>query len=115
MPDVYEPAFPRCSSSKFVLSKSVNLSMRLLIVSSEFPPGPGGLGTHAYELAAQLSRIGWEVIVLTSQDYASKDEVKAFNDRQQFRVVTFRSLPGAPIEGMFRYIAYRRIIKEFSP
>jgi phosphatidylinositol alpha-1,6-mannosyltransferase len=89
--------------------------MRLLIVSSEFPPGPGGLGTHAYELAAQLSRIGWEVIVLTSQDYASKDEVKAFNDRQQFRVVTFRSLPGAPIEGMFRYIAYRRIIKEFSP
>ena len=56
--------------------------MRALIVSSEFPPGPGGIGTHAFELAGGLVRQGWDVEVLTSQDYATDREVVEFNGRR---------------------------------
>ena len=39
--------------------------MRILIVSSEFPPGPGGIGDHAFNLAEQLTFNGFEITVLS--------------------------------------------------
>ncbi|MFC4721209.1 glycosyltransferase family 4 protein [Geojedonia litorea] len=42
-------------------------AQRLLIVTSEFPPQPGGIGTHAYHLAKQLQVQGWQVQVLCDQ------------------------------------------------
>jgi phosphatidylinositol alpha-1,6-mannosyltransferase len=59
-----------------------------MILGSEFPPGPGGIGTHAYQLALQLSRLGWVVEVLTPQAYVSEGDRRAFNDRQPFDVIT---------------------------
>ncbi len=61
---------------------------RLLLLGSEFPPGPGGIGTHAYQLALQLSRRGWDVLVLTPQAYVTDDVRAAFNDTQPFTVMT---------------------------
>lgn len=65
--------------------------MRLLMLSTEFPPGPGGIGTHAYQLALNLRKTGWDVAVLTSQDYVSDTEIEAFNRAQPFQVVRFAS------------------------
>lgn len=45
---------------------------QLLLISSEFPPLPGGIGTHAYQLAMGFTQNGYQVIVLT--DRRSKDE-----------------------------------------
>jgi phosphatidyl-myo-inositol dimannoside synthase len=59
---------------------------RLLLISTEFPPGPGGIGTNAYQIALQLSRLGWEVAVLCAQDYMPDAEIKMFNAQQPFRV-----------------------------
>lgn len=59
---------------------------RLLILSTEFPPGPGGIGTNAYQLALHLSRLGWESAVLCSQGFASDAEIAAFNAVQPFPV-----------------------------
>ncbi|WP_242155129.1 glycosyltransferase family 4 protein [Aestuariivivens sediminis] len=39
-------------------------SKRILIVSSEFPPQPGGIGNHAYNLARALKESNFEVTVL---------------------------------------------------
>ena len=64
---------------------------RLLLLSSEFPPGPGGIGIHAYQLARHLSRLGWDVDVLSPQEYVSAAERDAFNRQQPF-VIT--PLPG---------------------
>jgi phosphatidylinositol alpha-1,6-mannosyltransferase len=64
---------------------------RLLLLSSEFPPGPGGIGTHAYQLARHLTARGWAVTVVTAQEYASAAARAAFNRRQPFAVVP---LPG---------------------
>ena len=60
---------------------------RLLLLSSEFPPGPGGIGTHAYQLAHHLSGRGWAVAVAVSQGYAPPAERDAFNRRQPFIVL----------------------------
>jgi phosphatidylinositol alpha-1,6-mannosyltransferase len=38
---------------------------QILIASSEFPPGPGGIGNHAYCLANQLHTAGYMVSVIT--------------------------------------------------
>ncbi len=61
---------------------------RLLLLSTEFPPGPGGIGMHAYQLARHLAARGWSVTVATPQAYVSADACAEFNRRQPFAVVT---------------------------
>lgn len=63
---------------------------RLLILASEFPPGPGGIGVHAYELAKRLAALGWQVRVRTCQDYASREEIEAFNREQGIEITSLR-------------------------
>lgn len=54
--------------------------MKVLVVGNEFPPGPGGIGTHAHELGREGVRRGWEVTVVTNQDYVTADEARAFRN-----------------------------------
>lgn len=63
--------------------------MKILIISSEFPPGPGGIGTHAYQLARNFALASHEVQVLSSQDYAAEEEIFNFNGSQSFAVSRF--------------------------
>lgn len=60
--------------------------MRLLMVSSEFPPGPGGIGNHAWQLALRLRGLGWTVEVISPQDYASPAETESFRAQLPFEV-----------------------------
>ncbi|HUO52959.1 MAG TPA: glycosyltransferase family 4 protein, partial [Gemmatimonadaceae bacterium] len=89
--------------------------MKLLLLSSEFPPGPGGIGTHAAALAARLTAMGWEVTVLSRQDYASDEEVAAFNAAQPYRIVRFKAVAGSLVEAAYRYRVAARIIREWNP
>jgi phosphatidylinositol alpha-1,6-mannosyltransferase len=89
--------------------------LRMLLLTSEFPPGPGGIGTHAYQLASGLSRLGWGVRVLTSQDYATESEVTAFNRGQPFPIVRFRRIAGPPVEAVYREIVLMRHIRAQLP
>jgi len=43
------------------------MSKNILLVSSEFPPGPGGIGNHAYCLASGLHKAGYGVGVVSIQ------------------------------------------------
>lgn len=61
-----------------------------LIISTEFPPGPGGIGNHAYNLAKYLKLNGDGVTVLTVSDFAGEDEKKKFEREQKFRIIRFR-------------------------
>ncbi len=58
----------------------------MLLLSSEFPPGPGGIGTHAFQLARHLARFGWNVMVQAPQPYVIAAERDAFNARQPFSI-----------------------------
>ena len=58
---------------------------RILIITSEFPPLPGGIGNHAFNLAKHLVLNGFEVTVLT--DERSKEEDHEFDKTLEFNVV----------------------------
>lgn len=59
---------------------------RLLIVTSEFPPQPGGIGNHAYNLAKHMAYEGFTVQVIADQrSYLGEEEGK-FDSLLQFKV-----------------------------
>lgn len=89
--------------------------MKLLILSTEFPPGPGGIGTHAYQLACHLTEMGWDVRVLASQDYVSDAETAHFNSQQPFSVVRFRTLRGDPVKAFYRWLLTWRQLRDHRP
>ncbi len=89
--------------------------MRLLFVTSEFPPGPGGIGTHAYQVSRNLARLGWEVAVVASQDYARADEITSFNQSQPFPIERLRPVSFAPLEAIYRWRVLSRWISEWHP
>ena len=75
---------------------------RLLLLSSEFPPGPGGIGTHAWQLARHLTGRGWAVRVVTPQAYVPAETRDAFNRRQPFAVTTLPERDGGRLWGAAR-------------
>jgi phosphatidylinositol alpha-1,6-mannosyltransferase len=88
---------------------------RLLVFSSEFPPGPGGIGTHAYQLSKNLLKLGWDVSVLTMQDYAADTDINQFNASQLFpitRIVRSHNLFSLLFS---RLKIFHRVLKEWRP
>lgn len=73
----------------------MNKKKSILIVSTEFPPAPGGIGSHAFALANELKILGWEVTVATEQNYATDEEIIAFNNSQNFQIVRLNPTPSA--------------------
>ncbi len=55
----------------------------ILLVSSEYPPGPGGIGNHAYSLTKALADRGYFVTVVTNADYANPIKVDEFDHKQK--------------------------------
>jgi phosphatidylinositol alpha-1,6-mannosyltransferase len=68
------------------MTAAVDNEPRALLLSSEFPPGPGGIGQHAFQLARHLTRLGWLIHVLTPQPYVTAAERDAFNGQQPFAI-----------------------------
>jgi len=65
----------------------------ILIVSTEFPPAPGGIGSHAYALANELTKLNWKVIVATEQNYTTQIEIDKFNQSQDFPIYQLQPTP----------------------
>jgi len=84
---------------------------RILLISSEFPPGPGGIGTHAFQLAKYLEDQQVEMLVLTPQDYADEDEIEDFNIRQPFTIVQLPSLSNKLFQSLKRFIIFYKILR----
>jgi len=62
----------------------------VLIISSEFPPGPGGIGSHAFNLSNGLSKRGYKVIINTKSDYVDKDQEVMFDKKCPYKVFRFK-------------------------
>lgn len=89
--------------------------MRLLLISSEYPPGPGGIGDHAHQLAVHLGKLGWEITVVSPQDYVTAGEADAFNANQTMRVVRVSSGGGRMREGFRRVKVANGLVKREGP
>ena len=61
-------------------------SEKILLVSNEFPPGPGGIGNHAYNLAKYLNLNEIETDVLTVSDFVTESDEKTFDRRNNFKI-----------------------------
>jgi len=59
---------------------------KILLVSSEFPPQPGGIGDHTFNLANQFSLNSFEVTVLVDCRSESGIEEKVFDKKLPFLV-----------------------------
>lgn len=78
--------------------------MKVLVVATEFPPGPGGIGTHAYQLTTYLHRQGWQVHLVTGQAYVSQEVRDNFN----------RSLPFAVTPLVDKHSGWRRMGRQWQ-
>lgn len=56
------------------------------MITSEFPPQPGGIGVHAYHIAKQLSEHQIEVSVLTDQRSESGEKERSFDRKLPFEI-----------------------------
>lgn len=82
--------------------------MKLLILTIEFPPGPGGIGALSYQIAYNLSNSGWNVSVTTPQNYSNDPEIEAFNKKQPYFIQRLTYI------GPFLFEAVDRFLKAFS-
>lgn len=89
--------------------------MKILILSSEFPPGPGGIGTHAFQLAKNFALASQEVQVLTPQDYAAEEEIADFNGSQPFAISRFIGGKTAFSKALTRICKLNSILRHFKP
>ncbi len=60
---------------------------KTLILTSEFPPQPGGIGNHAYNLAKGLQGNGFEVQLVCDTRSENGEEEKEFDKNLTFEVV----------------------------
>ena len=80
----------------------------IVIVTSEFPPQPGGIGNHAYNLALHLSHQGHSVRVIADQRSKTGTEEVVFDASLPFSVIRIKLY-------RFRLIMYlKRIISTFK-
>jgi len=76
---------------------------KILFISTEFPPGPGGIGNHAWNLAKNLNT-QVDVDVLTVSDYADKIECKSFDKIEKFKITRFKRISFSSFTYIYRII-----------
>ena len=64
----------------------VKNTKRILLVTSEFPPQPGGIGNHAYQLAKYLTLSHFEVHVISDQRSETGADETSFDGDLSFMV-----------------------------
>ena len=75
----------------------------VIIVTSEFPPLPGGIGNHAYTLANYLNDKDYKLTILT--DFRSEKIDKAFDKKQDYKITRVKRN---------KFTQFQRIRKAFS-
>jgi phosphatidylinositol alpha-1,6-mannosyltransferase len=87
--------------------------LKILVVSFEFPPDPGGIGTVAFEFSRNLVSLGNEVTSLVAYSASPFETVTEFDREQPYRVIRFRKLKNYTANALFRVITFARLmIKE---
>ena len=81
---------------------------KILIISSEFPPQPGGIGNHAFNLAKNLNINNFEVEVVTDQRILSNKEEKVFDSNLLFKIKRI------PLRKMRVIMYFNRVFQVFK-
>jgi len=63
------------------------LKKKILIISSEFPPLPGGIGNHAYNVGLTLQKRGFEITILVFDREKYNNVLFQFDKSQSFKII----------------------------
>jgi len=66
------------------------INKNVLIITSEFPPEPGGIGNHAYNIAKQLSMNNYTVTVVCDQRSKISNEKSLFDLNESFKIIRIK-------------------------
>lgn len=75
---------------------------KILIITSEFPPLPGGIGNHAFFLADYLCKMGYEISVVS--DFRSPKSDKEFDKKQSFSIFRIKRN---------KFTSWNRVVESF--
>lgn len=77
---------------------------RLLILTFEFPPHPGGIGTYSYQIASNFQKMGIDVVVLTTPNTETDEENESFDKKQPFLIKRFHRWNYYPLKIIGRIV-----------
>jgi phosphatidylinositol alpha-1,6-mannosyltransferase len=83
---------------------------KILFLTSEFPPQPGGIGNHAHQLARYLSN-HYKVTVIADQRSEEGKEEHDFDQQQDFKVVRVKRRATLVWTYLKRFFIARKLIK----
>ncbi len=88
---------------------------RVLIFTSEFPPGPGGIGSHAYGLAMALIRKGFDVhIIADFRDFSNKYDLE-WDKKQGINITRVKNRKPRAATYVERLTLLNKLVKELKP
>jgi phosphatidyl-myo-inositol dimannoside synthase len=90
------------------------MNKSVTIITSEFPPGPGGIGNHSYNLAQWLSTSDYRVKVVTDSRQAFFKNESNFDKEISFKVERSERHRGALVGIVSRSLLYFRAINTSS-
>ena len=91
------------------------MSNKILFISSEFPPGPGGLGEHAFQISRGLNELGWEVTVITTLDYTDEIEKDEFIEQLNYQVINIKRNSWSIINVCNKILKMILLTKQLNP
>ncbi len=80
---------------------------KILFLCSEFPPGPGGIGNHGFNLIKTLQQKGFEISVITNLENATPQESQNFAQKEQLEINYIQREGILPVQ-------FRRVFAAFS-
>ncbi len=80
---------------------------KILFLCSEFPPGPGGIGNHGFNLIKTLQQKGYTVSIVTNLENATIEESRDFAEREKLEINYINREGILPVQ-------FRRIFAAFS-
>lgn len=83
--------------------------IRIAILVNEFPPGPGGIGSHAYGLASYFAAKGSGVRVLTARRAGYDTDV--YDQESPFKVERYMANSGFPLKLFINLLFLWRVRK----
>ena len=87
---------------------------KILLISSEFPPGPGGIGFHAYSLSWEFQKNDdFRLSILCNADYILDEKVKIFDKTSGLNIIRFKRF--GKLTQIIRVIKFLSVIQKSNP
>lgn len=100
----------------FVNQQTVRqIKCKILILTYEFPPGPGGIGNQSFNLAKFLLKNHLPVKIITNLENTSRYAAKEFDEKYQFDCIRISRYWLLPLTYFKRIYYAFRILKRFKP